>query len=161
VAKAPKAAAEAPKAKGGISIVAVLIATVISGAAGSFFGMQVPGLLDAGHGGGEKKAPVVQEEGKVIDLRMLAPITTNLASPPNTWIRLETAALVKGELGPEAGTVLAKLAEDIIAYLRTVPLEQIEGPAGFQHLREDLNERVRIRSEGKITELMIQALVVE
>ncbi len=91
----------------------------------------------------------------------MAAITTNLASPPNTWIRLETAALVKGDLGAEGNTLLAKLAEDVVAYLRTVPLEQIEGPSGFQHLREDLNDRVRIRSEGKVTELMIEALVVE
>ena len=40
-------------------------------------------------------------------------------------------------------------------------LTQIEGASGFQHLREDLNERARIRSGGKVRDLVIQALIVE
>jgi flagellar FliL protein len=48
-----------------------------------------------------------------------------------------------------------------VAYLRTVPLAQIEGPSGFLHLREDLNERARIRSGGKVKELVVQSLMLE
>ena len=55
----------------------------------------------------------------------------------------------------------AQIAEDIVAYLRTVSLAQIEGASGFQHLREDLNDRVRVRSGGKVRDLVIQSLVVE
>jgi flagellar FliL protein len=40
-------------------------------------------------------------------------------------------------------------------------IDQIEGPSGFQHLREDLNDRVRVRSEGKVLELIIQSLILE
>jgi flagellar FliL protein len=42
-----------------------------------------------------------------------------------------------------------------------VQLGQIEGASGFQNLREDLNDLVRIRSAGKVRELVIQTLIVE
>ena len=45
--------------------------------------------------------------------------------------------------------------------MRTVPLAQLEGPSGFLHLREDLNDRARIRSGGKVRELVVHALVLE
>ena len=38
---------------------------------------------------------------------------------------------------------------------------QIEGANGFQNLREDLNERARVRSGGRVREVVIQSLVVE
>ena len=60
-----------------------------------------------------------------------------------------------------ANAMAAAISEDIVAYLRTVPLVQIEGPSGFLHLREDLNDRARIRSGGKVRELVIQGLVLE
>ena len=49
-----------------------------------------------------------------------------------------------------SNALAAAIAEDIVAYLRTVPLAQLEGPSGFLHLREDLNDRARIRSGGKV-----------
>ena len=62
----------------------------------------------------------------------------------------------------EANDVLAgEIRQDILAYLRTVSLAQIQGPSGLLHLREDLNERVQIRSKGAVKELVIQALIVQ
>ena len=57
--------------------------------------------------------------------------------------------------------LVAQIAEDIIAFLRTVTLVQIQGASGFQHLREDLNDRVRVRSGGKIRDLVIQSMIIE
>lgn len=148
------------KGRGWLFIVPILVVTLLGAAAGGFFGMQMPGLLLPEPGQKPEAAKAGTSIGN-IRVRELAPITTNLASPANTWIRLEVAALIKEDLGEQTGPVLAKLAEDLVAYLRTVALEQIEGPSGFQNLREDLNDRVRVRSEGKITELIIQALVIE
>jgi|EndMetStandDraft_5_1072996.scaffolds.fasta_scaffold171769_2 flagellar protein FliL len=156
------AKAAASKAKGSSPFVPVLVATVLVGGAGAFFGMQAPALLQPTAAPKEKheEKPKLAEAGKV-SVRGLSAITTNLASPPNTWIRMETSAVIVEDLGPEGTVLMARLAEDIVAYLRTVPLEQIEGPSGFQHLREDLNDRVRIRSQGKVRELLIEALVVQ
>ena len=61
----------------------------------------------------------------------------------------------------EENMLAGRISEDIVAFLRTVPLAQIEGANGFQHLREDLNDRARIRSEGRVREVIIQSLIVE
>jgi flagellar FliL protein len=42
-----------------------------------------------------------------------------------------------------------------------VTLRQLEGASGYQHLREDLNDRVRMRSSGNVRDLIIQTLVIE
>ena len=42
----------------------------------------------------------------------------------------------------------ARSAEDILAFLRTISLTQVQGIAGLQNLRLDINERAAIRSNG-------------
>jgi flagellar FliL protein len=94
-------------------------------------------------------------------LKPLAPIVTNLASPERTWVRLEASLVMEGDQSPEAKMLATQITEDIVAFLRTVPLTQVQGPSGFQHLREDLKDRVRVRSSGKAHDLVIQALIIE
>ncbi|MEI9899721.1 MAG: flagellar basal body-associated FliL family protein [Hyphomicrobium sp.] len=93
-------------------------------------------------------------------LRPLTPIVTNLAEAPPVWIRLE-ASLVFDEVPADAEALMARISEDIVGFLRTLSLKQIEGATGFQYLSEDLNERVRARSDGAVRELIIQGLIVE
>ena len=58
--------------------------------------------------------------------------------------------------------VLAEeIHQDIMAYMRTVSLQQVQGPRGFQYLREDLQERVDLRSEGRVTNVMFRTFVIE
>jgi flagellar protein FliL len=153
---------EMPKGKGGIPYIALLIVTLLGAGVGGFFGMLIPGIV--GYEVAQKVQPDQAKpatQASKLSIRMLQPVTTNLANPSTTWIRLEAAALIKEDLGGEGELILAKLTEDITAFMRTVALDQIEGPSGFQNLREDLNDRVRVRSNGKVSELLIQALVVE
>jgi flagellar FliL protein len=157
-----KAVAEPKPKSGGIPLVAVLVLTVLGGGAGAFFGMQVPQLLSTSKATGQSIEERARESGTAnIITHPLAAITTNLASPPNTWVRLEAAAVMKEETGKESEAMLGEVTEDIVAFLRTIPLEQLEGPSGFQHLLEDLNDRVRVRSKGRVSELVIQGLVIE
>jgi flagellar protein FliL len=99
--------------------------------------------------------------GPNVNVRVLPAIVTNLAPPERTWVRLEAALVMENEQSAEANVLAAAISEDIVAFLRTVSMRQIEGASGFQHLREDLNDRVRVRSSGKVRDLVIQALVVE
>jgi flagellar FliL protein len=85
----------------------------------------------------------------------------NLSGVPTVWIRLESSLVFRDELPNDADALSAKIAEDIVAFLRTVSAEQIEGASGFQHLSEDLNDRVRVRSGGRVQELIVQGLIVE
>lgn len=88
----------------------------------------------------------------------LEPITTNMAGPSGTWVRLELALIFDGE----ADLILAQtIHQDILSYMRTVKIHQVEGASGFQHLRSDLEERAAIRSEGKVKGILIRTLLFE
>jgi flagellar basal body-associated protein FliL len=119
----------------------------------------------SGHGGsghaapagGAKDAPAPMKT----KLKELAPIVTNLAAPETSWVRLQAALVYDGEAAELPEILVSEVTADIVAFLRTMSLESIEGADGLRRLHEDLSERAMIRSEGKIRELIIQALVVQ
>jgi flagellar FliL protein len=143
---------------------AMAVLTGLSVGAGGLFGLQV--LSKAG-----KPPPAAAKsetkagdnaKGRFSDkatLHALTPIVTNLASPERTWIRLEASIVIDGE--GDAKGLAATITEDTVAYLRTLSLPLIEGASGLLHLREDLNDRARIRSSGKVRDLIIHTLIVE
>lgn len=88
----------------------------------------------------------------------LEPITTNLAYPSDNWVRLEVALAFNG---PPELALAEQIHQDILAYMRTVSLQQIEGPRGFQYLKDDLQERVDLRSQGKVSKVMLRTFVIE
>ena len=97
------------------------------------------------------------------DLKVIPfpPILTTLAEPKGKWIRLEGALLaVPGsEKAPEL--LAEETGEQILAYLRTLRLAEIETASGFLGLRDDLNETVKIMSEGQVRGVLIHGLIVE
>ncbi|MBS3650336.1 flagellar basal body-associated FliL family protein [Pseudaminobacter sp. 19-2017] len=88
----------------------------------------------------------------------LESMTTNLAAPTTVWIRLEMSLLLEEPLPLE---LVETIHQDLLAYLRTVKLHQIEGASGYQHLKEDLEERARIRSDGKVKQILVRTLLFE
>jgi flagellar FliL protein len=161
---------EAPKKKSGLvmTIIGVAAVTVIGGIGGWLVGNMLapqvePPKVEAkaeekpAEGGSKEEGlpKLATEENGVVQLE---PITTNLAFPTDRWVRLEVALLFKDK--PDA-----KLAEtihqDIAVYLRTVSLQQIEGPRGFQYLKEDLEERADMISEGKVSRLMFRTFLIQ
>jgi flagellar protein FliL len=91
----------------------------------------------------------------------LPPIVTNLGAPQDTWVRLEGSIIFdpKSLAHPEA--VAGQIGDDVLAYLRTVSLRQLEGPIGLENIRQDLNERAATRSGGKVRAFVIRTLVVQ
>lgn len=89
---------------------------------------------------------------------LLEPVITNLAYPSDSLVRLEVALMFKG--APEA-PLAEEVHQDIMAYMRTVSLQQIQGPRGFQYLRDDLQERVDLRSHGRISKILFRTFVIE
>jgi flagellar FliL protein len=85
-------------------------------------------------------------------------ITTNLAYPTENWIRLEVALLFKG--APDVA-MAEQIHQDIASYLKTVSLQQIQGPRGFQYLKDDIEERVDLRSEGRVTNVIFRTFVIQ
>lgn len=114
-----------------------------------------------GHGGGGKGAegqevPHISTPANGIVL--LDPITSNLAYPSDNRVRLEVALMFKD--APDVA-LAEEIHQDIMAYMRTVSLQQVQGPRGFQYLRDDLQERVDLRSEGRVTNVMFRTFVIE
>ncbi|BCG93078.1 flagellar basal body-associated FliL family protein [Mesorhizobium sp. 131-2-1] len=101
------------------------------------------------------------EPGKQVagpTLVQLAPITTNLASPAEVWIRLEASVVYDAPQPPE---MTEQIHQDLLALVRTLKMHQIEGASGYQHLKADLEERAAIRSGGHAKQVLIRTLLLE
>lgn len=110
------------------------------------------------HGSGSEEeglARISTEQNGVVQLE---PITSNLSYPSENWVRLDVALLFNGV--PDV-VMAEQIHQDIVAYLRTVSLQQIQGPRGFQYLKDDIQERVDLRSEGRVTNVMFRTFVIE
>jgi flagellar FliL protein len=151
-------------ASGGISVLAFIILTLLASGAGGGFGMVVSSQRQETLPKQEmktKEAPASNISRLQMFSLPLPPITTNLAGSSRVWVRIECTLISPVEVAAEATSLTGQISEDIIAYLRTVTPEQLNGPGGFQHLREDLNDRVQIRTNSKATSIIIQALIIE
>jgi len=51
--------------------------------------------------------------------------------------------------------------QDLLAFLRTLKMYQVEGASGYQHLKADLQERAAIRSDGHAKDVLIRTLLFE
>lgn len=171
MAKAADGAGEAGEKPKGSSLVptiaGIAVVTLIGAGGGWFLGGMIAPKPDesaakpkeaaaAAHGGKEQGVPRISTEANGIVL--LEPVTTNLAYPSTSWIRLEVALMFKG---PAEVGLSEAIHQDIMAYLRTVSLQQIQGPRGFQYLKEDIQERVDLRSEGRVSKVMFRTFVIE
>jgi flagellar FliL protein len=102
-------------------------------------------------------APLAQAS-TIVDLQ---PIVTNLGAPQDTWVRLEGSIIFDPKTLPHPEAVAGQIGDDVLAYLRTVTLHQLEGPIGLENIRQDLNERAATRSGGKVQAFVIRTLVVQ
>ncbi|TPJ44268.1 flagellar basal body-associated FliL family protein [Mesorhizobium sp. B2-5-13] len=99
-----------------------------------------------------------QQPGTGPTLVALAPITTNIASPADTWIRMEVSVVYDA---PQPPAMAENIQQDLLAFVRTLKTHQIEGASGYQHLKADLDERASIRSQGHVKQVLIRTLLLE
>ncbi|MET3613915.1 flagellar FliL protein [Rhizobium aquaticum] len=178
---------EGGKKKGGglvVTIVIVLVLSLIAGGGGWFLGKSISDKfitqekkdeiakkaaeqaeIAAAEAGGEKKGGKKEEGGGVPKLAnaennvvALEPITSNLAYPSQSWVRLEVALLFGDK--PDEKTA-EEVHQDIMAYIRTVSLQQIQSARGFEYLRQDIKERAALRTEGRVKDVMFRTFVVQ
>jgi flagellar FliL protein len=150
----------APKGPSSVALIGVVaVLTLVAAGGGWLLGGQLGlGLAEAAKTDGAK--PVTAAEVPTGSVVPLKPILTNIKIPQDVWIRLEAGVVARpGE--KVSDELAATLAGDFTAFMRTVNLMQLRGPAGIEYLRTDLQERAAIRSEGKIEKVYIWALVME
>jgi flagellar protein FliL len=180
--KKPKPQDKDPgKEKGGMTMaqnaIGFVVAGVIAGGVGAGIGMMSKPAEHApppkeGAKSGERKEEVLAAVVQMGSLDV-PPAVTNLASPKEVWVRIEGAilfegktlprgdAMFEGKTLPRGDALAAEISADILAFLRTQTLEQIQGVTGLEHLRSDINERVQTRSQGAVKKFIIKALVVQ
>lgn len=153
-----------------ITIAAIAVLTLLAGGGGWLVGnMLAPPPAEkpaeetakaepAGGAEGEAGQEVSHISTEANGIVLLDPITSNLAYPSDNRVRLEVALMFRG--APDVA-LAEEIHQDILAYMRTVSLQQVQGPRGFQYLREDLQERVDLRSEGRVTNVMFRTFVIE
>lgn len=154
----------APAAQGSLLAWLAMMAalTVVAILAGALVGWYLAGTVQQRIGTAPAVTAKVEPHYPAdTELRALVPIITNLADPPEVWVRLQVAIAFDRSTTQKPEVLAAQISEDILGYVRTLSLAKIGGASGLQHLREDLSERARIRSDGQVRELVIQTLVVQ
>ena len=162
-AKDDKTGAKKGGGKGWILALALtsLVAIGTGGGLGMYLLSTVEKAVDVKKKDEEDKAVKVLKYTGDLALRSVGSVVTNLADTRDAWVRLESSVVFKTGALPNPDVALAEIKADIVAYLRTVSMRQIEGASGLQHLREDLNERVALRTKGQVRELIVEMLVVQ
>ncbi|MBX9738499.1 MAG: flagellar basal body-associated FliL family protein, partial [Beijerinckiaceae bacterium] len=94
-------------------------------------------------------------------LKDLPHVLTNVAMPPDSWIRLEASIVYDQAEVANPDVLVGEISNDLLAYLRSLSLREIQGAEGFMYLRQDMKDRVSLRAEGKVRDLVIQTLVLQ
>ncbi|MEF2071725.1 flagellar basal body-associated FliL family protein [Consotaella aegiceratis] len=156
-----------------ILTVVALTAVAVAGGAGIGFligGSEPPappaaeGTAEAGASEGHVAAPGSlyggdPEAGPIL-LVPLEPIVTNLYSPSSVLLRMQASIVVRENEVEDPDVLAARIGGDMLAYLRTVQLPQLQGARGLLHLREDLTERAKLRSPA-VLDFIIETMVAE
>ena len=156
---------------GGTSlIVGLVVVTLVAAGGGVGLSMMSPGSEQNTHASDKSsdKAEKIKAAGDHEDeaekgtiLVPMKPIITNIGKEAETLIRIESMLVMKAEHSDKFDYIIEKITEDILVYLKSISLSDIQGAFGLVNLMEDLNVRAALRSEGHVTEVLIQSLVVE
>ena len=153
----PQGAAAKGSSRG--SLIELAIVVLLGACAGAAFAALRPAAAPGMDKPAETSAAApTTQPSTIVDL---PPIVTNLGAPQDTWIRLEGSIVFDPKALPHPEAVAGQIGDDVLAYLRTVSLRQLEGPIGLENIRQDLNERAATRSGGKVRAFVIRTLVVQ
>jgi flagellar FliL protein len=147
--------AEKGSSKSGIiGTVIGTLAAIAGGFAFGSFGIKGGGTV------ADAAAPPAKAPTPAAEVRPLAPIITNLREPSTLYVRLEAVVVLEPNT-PDSAALAAKIGDDLVSYLRTVSLSELDGPTGFQYVREDLRKRSVQLGGGKVRELLLQSFVIQ
>jgi flagellar FliL protein len=162
---ADKAVAGGANAGGSMlsTLIALTLVTILAAAAGMgiawyFKSLNKTANEKAGEAAKAAAASVTTvSAGSVLELPS---IIGQVGGDRKIWVRLDVSVVVAPDT-PAPDINAAYLAEDILAYVRTLSLEDLTTPSAIQVLREDLEERARIRTKGKVRGILFRSFVIE
>ncbi|AEV37118.1 flagellar basal body-associated protein FliL [Pseudovibrio sp. FO-BEG1] len=146
--------------------IAATVVTVVAGAGGMGIGST---LVDQVHSKylEEQKAnsgalinPEYTESSQIVSLK---PIVTNLLSSSKNWIRIEASVVLmqRGIEEQDHSLLVKQVEQDLLLYARTLGPRQLEGTRGLLRLRDDLNERAKMRGGKFVKELVLESVVIQ
>lgn len=91
----------------------------------------------------------------------LEPLIVNVGGNSGRWVRLEGSVAFAQPLKEGREALLAQMSEDVMSYLRSTALLQLESPAGLEFLKDDLMELVQLRTKGRARRFILRTLVIE
>ncbi|WP_245411066.1 flagellar basal body-associated FliL family protein [Microvirga flavescens] len=141
--------------------VLTVLAVVTGGAFGMYLVTTVEKAVDERKKDEQEKTSHALIYSGDATLKTLGPVVTNIAGSSDTWIRIESSIVFNTKDVPNPDVIAAEIKQDMLAYLRTLGIAQIQGASGLQSLREDLNERASLRSKGLVRELIVETLIVQ
>ena len=153
------AATEKPAGKANL-IVTVAALTVLAVVGGGVVGKLIIAKLQVAKPVTEPVKPFVPYAGDTV-VRELPASVTNLADPPDVRLRIQVAIVFDKKGIENPNLMAAQISDDLVAFVKTLTIRQLQGASGLQNLREDLNERAAVRSQGKVREVIIETLVVQ
>jgi flagellar FliL protein len=148
-------------------VISLLIALLIGGIGGGafgYFGMPVARKAEA-----DASKPAVEvakqdpSAGRFPSDALeipLQPIIIDIDKEHPTKVRLELSVIAARGTS-NTGTLQGELREDAIAFLRGLTVKDIEGARGLQNLREQLDDRAKIRGRGAVLGLLVGGIVLE
>jgi len=162
----PAPSGDVPSKEGSLRWLLTLgLLTLLSAAIGGGFGLvMVSGIekqVEEKYKALPQKAEIISPYAGNIAIKKLAPVVTNLAGSESDWVRVEASIVYKSGNEQHPDVLAAETRQDVLSYIRTMSLAQIQGPSGLLHLREDLTERAQLRSKGAIQELVLETLIVQ
>ncbi len=149
---------------GGFMISAIVAAVLGIGGGGAFGYFMLPdGSSAVTSASKESAAAPAPTAGRfpndAIELAIPS-VITELDSDQKMRARLDVSIIVAHGTA-ETTTLLGEVREDVIVYMKGLTLADIQGVRGFQNLREQLDDRARVRGRGAILGLLIGGLVFE
>lgn len=159
MAQAEIGAAKKPGKMGTIIVMVVL--TLLAGGGGALVGKLLIARLRPPPPPPPAAAETPSPYAGDTEVRELPAIVTNLGDSRKTAVRLQVALVYVKKAVDNPTVLTARIGDDLVAFLKTLSLAQLQGASGLQNLREDLNERASIRSQGSVREVIIETLVTE
>jgi flagellar FliL protein len=156
-----------PAAAGSESYLIPALLAILIGAAGGlgfgYFGDIAKPLAASKDVAAESTEPPTQPIGRfprdALEIQVPS-IIVQLKGEPKTSARLDLS-VIAAHGTPETSTLKSEIREDVIAYLEGLTAADIEGVRGFQNLRQQLDDRAKIRGRGSVLGILIGGLILE
>lgn len=160
-------------------LAALGIVSVLAVGAGWFLGGQLAAgnqtaaMQDAAEKEPEKKAEKKEDKEKTDNVAAeykkggdpkivrLDPIIVSLAGNSGTFLRMELAIILKDGADAQSDEDRLRIGSELAAFTQTMSIDQISGPSGFMHLREDLLDRARLSTAGAAQDVLVLSWVSE